>query len=116
MELVDFFGGSFVIYTTSVSLILMTHSFSCTYTVCHAFIIMKILQILEVIGIAWIYGVYNYLDDIEFMLNIRLGVYWKLCWGIIIPIFLTLILVYSLFDTLEPTYKGLAFPTIALGK
>jgi len=87
LELVDFYGGGFVIYTTSV---------------------------LEVIGIAWIYGVYNYLDDVEFMLNIRLGWYWKICWGVIIPIFLTGILIYSLADDLTPSYNDAAYPTIAL--
>ncbi|CAL8126748.1 unnamed protein product [Orchesella dallaii] len=87
VDLVDFFGGSFVIYTTSV---------------------------LEVIGIAWIYGVYNYLDDIEFMLNIRLGYYWKICWGLIIPIFLTIILVYSLVDDISPSHNDIPYPVIAL--
>ncbi|CAL8125443.1 unnamed protein product [Orchesella dallaii] len=87
VDLVDFFGGSFVIYTTSV---------------------------LEVIGIAWIYGVYNYLDDIEFMLNIRLGIYWKACWGVVIPIFLTIILVYSLVEDISPTHNDQTYPVIAL--
>ncbi|ODN04846.1 Sodium-dependent nutrient amino acid transporter 1 [Orchesella cincta] len=87
VDLVDFFGGSFVIYTTSV---------------------------LEVIGIAWIYGVYNYLDDIEFMLGFRLGWYWKICWGILIPIFLTIILVYSLVEDISPSHNELPYPVIAL--
>lgn len=68
----------------------------------------------EVIGVAWIYGLYNYLDDIEFMLNIRLGWYWKICWGLVIPIFLTIVLVYSLADNVSPSYKA-EYPAIALG-
>lgn len=72
-------------------------------------------SVLEVIGIAWIYGVYNYLDDIEFMLNMRLGWYWKACWGLIIPIFLTIILIYSLIEDISPSHNNISYPVVALG-
>jgi solute carrier family 6 amino acid transporter-like protein 5/7/9/14 len=87
LNLVDYFGGTFVIYTTSL---------------------------LEVIGIAWIYGTYNFISDIEFMLNIRIGWYWKICWGFIIPVGLTVILIYSLATEGNVTYDGIPYPTVAL--
>ncbi|ODM98349.1 Sodium-dependent nutrient amino acid transporter 1 [Orchesella cincta] len=91
MELVDFFGGSFVIFTTAI---------------------------LELVGVAWIYGVYNFIDDIEFMLKKPagwLGLYWKVCWGLIIPIFMTGILIYSLADGgITPTHNNLQYPLVAL--
>jgi solute carrier family 6 amino acid transporter-like protein 5/7/9/14 len=85
---VDFFGGTFVIYTTSL---------------------------LEVIGIAWIYGTYNFIADIEFMLNIKVGWYWKICWGFIIPVGLTGLLIYSFAENGSVTYKDQPYPTVALG-
>ncbi|CAL8085888.1 unnamed protein product [Orchesella dallaii] len=91
MELVDFFGGSFVIFTTTI---------------------------LELVGIAWIYGVYNFIDDIEFMLKKPagwLGLYWKICWGLVIPVFMTGILIYSLIDGgTTPTHNNLQYPVAAL--
>jgi len=85
--LVDFFGGGFVIYTVSI---------------------------MEVVGIAWVYGLYNWIADIEFMLNIKIGWYWKICWGFIIPVFLTIILIYSFIEDGSVSYKDVAYPTIAL--
>jgi len=73
-------------------------------------------SLLEVIGIAWIYGTYNFIADIEFMLKIKIGWYWKICWGFIIPIGLTVILIYSLATEGDVTYDGIPYPTIALGK
>ncbi len=34
--------------------------------------------------------------DVEFMLGIRLGIYWKFTWGVFIPVSLVCIFVYSL--------------------
>lgn len=50
LDLVDFYGGGFVIYTM------------CT---------------LEMVGVAWCYGLYNFINDMEFMLGRKLGWYWK---------------------------------------
>src|SRR5437016_4380408 len=63
--------------------------------------VIYIMSILEISGIAWFYGLNNIHRDIEFMLTRNVSkhiwwIYWKLCWGIIIPIGLTIILVYSL--------------------
>jgi len=54
LTLVDYFGANFVIY---------------------------VMATLEVIGVAWCYGLNRFCRDIEFMLNIKIGFYWKFCWG-----------------------------------
>ncbi|OXA59234.1 sodium-dependent nutrient amino acid transporter 1 [Folsomia candida] len=86
-DLVDFFGGGFVIYVMST---------------------------LEVIGVAWCYGLYNFINDMEFMTGKRLSYYWKICWGILIPIFLTVILLYSLIKEGNLTHNDMPYPTIAI--
>ena len=88
LQLVDFFGAAFVIFLTSV---------------------------LEVIGIIWFYGINNFIQDIEFMLDRKIGWYWKICWGGIIPVGLSVILVYSLVVTEPLTYNDQDYPTPALG-
>jgi len=87
LDLVDYFGAAFVIFLTSV---------------------------LEVMGIMWIYGMNNFISDIEFMLKRKVGIYWKICWGFIIPVGLSVILVYSLIVAKTLTRNDTAYPTSAI--
>lgn len=73
IDLVDFFGATFVAF---------------------------ILAIAEIVTIAWIYGVDRLCKDVEFMLDIKTSLYWRICWGVVTPIFMGTILVYYLI-TLE---------------
>lgn len=87
LNLVDFFGGTFVVFA---------------------------LAIFEMIGIAWIYGLQNFCDDVEFMTNKRVTTYWRLCWTIFTPVLMLIIFIYSM-ATLEPIkYSGLKYPDVAL--
>ncbi|MCL4149157.1 UNVERIFIED_CONTAM: hypothetical protein GTU68_053849, partial [Idotea baltica] len=54
-----------------------------------------ILAILEVISVQWIYGYNNFVRDIEFMIGIKTGIYWKFCWLFFVPFSLVGILTYS---------------------
>jgi solute carrier family 6 amino acid transporter-like protein 5/7/9/14 len=86
--LVDYFGATFAIFLTAA---------------------------LEVVGIMWFYGINNFVKDIEFMLDLKIGWYWKICWGIVIPVGLTIILVHSLIVTDPLSYNDVRYPTSALG-
>lgn len=44
-----------------------------------------ILAIIELVTVSWIYGVDRFCRDIEFMLNRKTGLYWRVCWKIITP-------------------------------
>lgn len=73
------------------------------------------LAIGELIAIGWIYGTKRFCQDIDFMLGIKTGVLWRLCWSFITPLFMTCILGYTIV-TLEPiTYNGVAYPEWANG-
>ncbi|XP_017492044.1 PREDICTED: sodium- and chloride-dependent glycine transporter 1-like isoform X1 [Rhagoletis zephyria] len=66
-------GGMFILqlfdwYSASVSVILIC--------------------VLEVVMVAWIYGVDNFIDDIYFMIGKRPGIVWKFCWMYLTPIIL----------------------------
>lgn len=52
------------------------------------------MSILECAGIAYVYGLNNFCNDLEFMLKQKMGIYWKICWGLVIPIGLFGILIY----------------------
>ncbi|KAG7162061.1 sodium-dependent nutrient amino acid transporter 1-like [Homarus americanus] len=86
LDLVDYFGGGFVIY---------------------------VLVIIETIAVHYIYGVNNFLHDVKFMLGKDLGIYWRFCWSFFIPFSLAAILIYILTDLQLPTFEGQEYPQIA---
>jgi solute carrier family 6 (neurotransmitter transporter, glycine) member 5/9 len=109
LEIVDYFGGGFIIF---------------------------IMATVQTIGICWIYGsislnlspgmseinaccslgLNRFVSDIEFMLNIKLGAYWKLTWAYIIPVTLLSIFTYSL-ASYSPLKEGdYYYPQAATGK
>ncbi|XP_046382723.1 sodium-dependent nutrient amino acid transporter 1-like [Ischnura elegans] len=86
LTLVDYYGASFVVF---------------------------ILSAIEVMAINWIYGLENFCQDINFVLNRKLNTYWRLCWGILTPVLLLTIFMYSVFNLKPVTYGGIEMPPIA---
>ncbi|EDW26724.1 GL14641 [Drosophila persimilis] len=83
LTLVDFYGGTYVVF---------------------------ILAIFELAGIVWIYGMQNFCDDVEFMCNRRVSLYWRVCWSFFTPVMMIVIFIYSMV-TIEPiTYSEQFFP------
>lgn len=89
LNFADYFGASFIVF---------------------------ILGIAELIAFGWIYGVSRLCRDIEFMLGIKTGWYWRICWGIVTPGLLFVIIIYSL-ATLEPLkYNNKLYPDAMYGR
>ena len=53
---------------------------------------------IETIGVFWFYGVSRFCDDVEMMMGQRPGLFWRLCWQYISPIFLLIILLFTVVD------------------
>lgn len=86
LTLVDFYGGTYVVF---------------------------ILAIFELAGIVWVYGLQNFCDDIEFMCNRRVSLYWRMCWSFFTPVMMIIIFIYSM-ATIEPIkYSEIYFPEAA---
>ncbi|XP_023170220.1 sodium-dependent nutrient amino acid transporter 1 isoform X2 [Drosophila hydei] len=80
-----------------------------------ASMIALVLGIAELYTIGWIYGTDRLCKDIEFMLGRKVGLYWRLCWGVFTPLIMTIILIYF-YATYEPLiYNNQPFPTWAYG-
>ncbi|KAH8266665.1 hypothetical protein KR018_008020 [Drosophila ironensis] len=78
-----------------------------------ASMIALVLGIAELYTIGWIYGTDRLCKDIEFMLGRKVGLYWRLCWSIITPLVMTVILIYF-YATYQPlTYNNVIYPTWA---
>ncbi|XP_053988540.1 sodium-dependent nutrient amino acid transporter 1-like [Hylaeus volcanicus] len=86
ITLVDYYGGTFVAI---------------------------IVGLLEMVTIFWIYGVTNFMNDMEFMLGSRPSWYWRFCWAFITPVLMIVILVYTIVTYEPPTYDGAPFPAYA---
>ncbi|XP_050305970.1 sodium-dependent nutrient amino acid transporter 1-like [Anthonomus grandis grandis] len=72
--------------------------------------IFYIMNILSIIAIVWWYGLENLCLDIEFMTKNKPGVYWRICWLILVPIVLILVLIYFLVTFEALTYEKKEFP------
>ncbi|XP_017068126.2 sodium-dependent nutrient amino acid transporter 1 [Drosophila eugracilis] len=78
-----------------------------------ASMIALVLGIAELYTIGWIYGTDRLCKDIEFMLGRKVGLYWRLCWSILTPLIMTVILIYF-YATYEPlTYNNIIYPNWA---
>lgn len=73
-----------------------------------------VMAIIESITIPWIYGLENLCHDVEYMVQRRVGIYWRLCWGLITPLFMIAVFIYSMVKYKWPTYSGNEYPTEAL--
>ncbi|XP_055624083.1 sodium-dependent nutrient amino acid transporter 1-like [Toxorhynchites rutilus septentrionalis] len=69
LDLLDYYGATFVTLT---------------------------LAVFELLTFAWIYGVDRVCKDIEFMLGVKTGLFWRICWGIVTPIVVLVILLVSI--------------------
>ncbi|XP_055596970.1 sodium-dependent nutrient amino acid transporter 1-like [Uranotaenia lowii] len=71
LDLMDYYGATFVTLT---------------------------LAVFELLTFAWIYGVDRVCKDIEFMLGIKTSLFWRICWGILTPLVVTIILLFSIIN------------------
>ncbi|XP_064649571.1 sodium-dependent serotonin transporter-like isoform X2 [Lineus longissimus] len=60
---------------------------------------------VEAIAVNWFYGVNRFSDDIEQMLGFRPGIFWRVCWAGISPIFLLTLFVLTVIN-----YGGIYYP------
>ncbi|XP_075973530.1 sodium-dependent nutrient amino acid transporter 1-like [Anticarsia gemmatalis] len=69
--------------------------------------------IMEIIGVFWIYGLQNLCLDIEYMLGFKTSIYWRICWGVIIPVMMITVFIYALLGFGNVAIGGYILPTAA---
>ncbi|ODM98864.1 Sodium-dependent noradrenaline transporter, partial [Orchesella cincta] len=50
----------------------------------------------EAIAVSWIYGIDRFCSDIQEMMGFYPGIYWRVCWRFIAPLFILFIIVFDL--------------------
>ncbi|XP_050032229.1 sodium- and chloride-dependent glycine transporter 2-like [Dermacentor andersoni] len=77
---------------------------------------LTFIGLVEVISLIYIYGYSRFSDDVYFMLNRRLGWYWKVTWTVTSPLVLLVIFIFSMLDQNEPVkYGNYEYPPWAIG-
>nr|CDJ84925.1 Sodium:neurotransmitter symporter domain containing protein [Haemonchus contortus] len=67
----------------------------------------------EVMVVAYIYGIKQFVRDLKEMLGFEPGIYWRICWMLLAPVFL-LMMILSSFIYYQPLkYQDYAFSTLA---
>lgn len=122
LTLIDYFGTSFIVFFLSIIEIV---------AVCWIYGMFDRLPVtynwLICWRRSWFFTVFLFVHrtsagvdrlcrDIEFMMNRKTGVYWRLCWGLITPLLLIFILLYTFVDFHPLTYNDKPFPAWAYGK
>lgn len=69
-----------------------------------------IAVLFETIAVSWIYGTNRFCDDIRDMVGFYPGIYWRVCWKFIAPIFLLFIIVYGLYGHQPLQYDNYYYP------
>lgn len=64
----------------------------------------------EAIAVSWIYGIDRFSDDICDMIGTRPGIYWRVCWMFVAPIFILFIIVYGLIYYEPLQYGDYVYP------
>lgn len=59
-------------------------------------LLIYVMAIAQLVTIGWIYGVRQICRDVEFMLNSKPNVYWRISWGIVTPVMMIGIFIYAL--------------------
>jgi solute carrier family 6 (neurotransmitter transporter, glycine) member 5/9 len=86
LQIVDFYGATFVAF---------------------------ILAVGELLAFCFIYGVDRICKDVEFMLGIKLNLYWKVCWRYLTPGLMIVIVIYTLWNFEIPKDGNFNYPLVA---
>ncbi|KAJ8353659.1 hypothetical protein SKAU_G00212260 [Synaphobranchus kaupii] len=102
-----------VVSTFLVSLVCVTNGGIYVFTLLDHFVAGTSILfgvLVEIIGIAWFYGVDRFSDDIQEMIGHRPGLYWRICWKFVSPCFLLFMLGVSFATSNPPGYDTYVFP------
>jgi len=78
-----------------------------------ATLIAFILAVAELFAFCYMYGVARMCRDIQFMLGFDPNIFWKVCWRVLTPGLMTLIVLYTMWNYETPKDGTKEFPAIA---
>ncbi|XP_053618347.1 sodium-dependent noradrenaline transporter-like [Plodia interpunctella] len=70
--------------------------------------------LFEAVAVSWFYGLKRFSDDVEEMLGFRPGIYWRICWKFVSPIFIIGVVVFGLLYQQPLQYQHYTYPPWAV--
>ncbi|XP_076867787.1 sodium- and chloride-dependent GABA transporter ine isoform X2 [Brachyhypopomus gauderio] len=80
-----------------------------------AIVSIMFLAFFEVVAICWLYGVKRLSSNVEEMMGRKPGIFLRLCWLVICPVLITVILVFSVIQFTPARYENYVYPAWAQG-
>ncbi|XP_056140408.1 sodium- and chloride-dependent GABA transporter ine [Lampris incognitus] len=80
-----------------------------------AIISIMFLAFFEVIAVCWIYGVKRLSSNLEEMTGKTANIFFRVCWMVVSPLLVTVILVFAIIQFKPARYEGQVFPHWAQG-
>ncbi|KAK7925683.1 hypothetical protein WMY93_007993 [Mugilogobius chulae] len=80
-----------------------------------AIVSIMFLAFFEIIATCWLYGVNRLSDNLKEMTGSRANIFFRICWLIIDPLLITVILVFSIIQFKPARYEDYVFPPWAQG-
>lgn len=71
------------------------------------------VAIFELFVLGWWYGVRRVCKDANMMINQKTSWYWRSCWGVITPLIMLVILIYTYVSYVPLDYKDIPYPAWA---
>lgn len=75
--------------------------------------LVLVVAIFELFLLGWWYGVRRVCKNASLMMDKNPGWYWRCCWGVITPIVMLIILIYTFVSYVPLTYKDIPYPAWA---
>nr|XP_039248913.1 sodium-dependent serotonin transporter-like isoform X1 [Styela clava] len=76
---------------------------------------IMIVVLLEAIAVSWFYGIDRVSHDIRAMIGSPPGMYWKICWKYVSPVFLSFMIIMSFIFIPPLEYGSYEFPNWSTG-
>ncbi|KAF5274143.1 hypothetical protein FQR65_LT04541 [Abscondita terminalis] len=71
--------------------------------------------LFEAIAVSWFYGLDKFTQDVDAMLGRKPGLYWRICWKFISPMFIIGVILFGLIFSAPLKYEDYLYPTWAEG-
>jgi len=66
---------------------------------------MLFAVLAETIAVSWIYGTDRFCADIKDMIGFKPGIYWRVCWKFVAPLFLMIQKLYKIVQEVSVSFK-----------
>ncbi|XP_022521552.2 sodium- and chloride-dependent GABA transporter ine [Astyanax mexicanus] len=80
-----------------------------------AIVSIMFLAFFEVVAICWLYGVKRLSSNLEEMTGKKPNIFFRVCWMVICPVLITIILVFSVIQFRPARYESYVYPDWAQG-